>query len=1142
MVWVPLRNLCYTSTAVRDSTESKENVFHTPCNSGKHKLLTDKTKFREHSQKDLTMFGNISKGLWLTLIAIVFAFFGSSVAIGQGTSATLNGSVLDSTGALIPGVRLTIQNTGTGLKETVNTNDNGLYSIQPLPPGSYSLTAEKIGFQKQVQAGITLTVGQAATVNITLQTGASDQTITVTSGAELINTTTADISQVVNENEVKELPLNGRDPSSLVLLSPGVTNVLNSSAGTLQASNALPDETGASANGGRQGSTFYLLDGVPNMDHYLLLAAPSPNADATQEFRITTNNFDAKYGFSPGAVVNIQTKSGTNTLHGGIFEFLRNNDLNAANFFTHLVDPLKRNQFGGFIGGPILKNHLFFFANYQATRAVTSSATNTTFTPTQAMLNGDFSAVPVTLGTPFGTVDGKPNQINPALFSPGAVNLAKVLPLGQIAATGQTNYIGAPANYTYDEGTGRLDYDISNAQRLSLRSFIQFYKQPGFSVNGNILATSQNNIGKLYNEVLTHTWTINPTLVNSISGSWMRLEFVDTATPKDASGNAVCLSKYINVSDPPNICSMEGLSVSNGFNGGYFEPNTSTRTTYAITDLATKILGNHTLEAGVNAYHQYSRETSAYPAIPIVSFNGGYTGFGLADYLLGDVASYYQGAGEVEQVTGWELGLFAQDQFRLRSNLTITAGLRWEPTLAPSLPSGRGVEFVPGQQSTRYPNAPTGLLFPGDADANSGLIPSDYKVFEPRVGVVWQPKSLPHTSVRAAFGTFTTPIQYSSFNHSADVSPFSPTFTLNGSPSSPIPFDNPWANFTSTGGKSPFPPFAKSSVSPPSTSTFTSPTSVGAAFVPDFKLGVTQSWNLSVDQSLTSDLALHIGYVGSESYHQQTPIDQNPGIYAAGGARATYPAFGNVLVSSIGGTASYQALQVGVEKRFSHSFQVQSNFTWQHAIDTASAGSFAFVGGIGDPFDLHHERGNSALDVRLISVTNFVYVMPTLEHRNGFARTLLGSWEASGIWTFQGGLPFSIQGGNGDNNSLALQYGDRADVTGQPFGVHQGGRSNWLNHYVSASAFKTNAAGTFGNSARNLIFGPGINTADLGIDKNFHLRERYVAQFRWEMFNAFNHANFGTPNTDPTSANFGQITSIGPIAPRVMQGAIKLSF
>src|SRR5882757_9598212 len=461
------------------------------------------------------------KTIRMCLILIGLTAGYATCLLAQVSNATLSGVVQDPTGAAIPGVQITLQNVNTGLSQVVTSNESGLYASRTLQPGLYKLTAEKDGFQKIAQDGITLTVGQVASINLSLRPGNVSETITITADADLINSTTAQISQVINEHSVKELPLNGRDPASLVLLTTGVSNVLHAAgnAGIASFGNeSLPNETGASAGGGRQGSTYYMLDGSPNMDTYMLLAAPFPNADATQEFRVVSNNFDAQYGFSPGAVVSIATKSGTNAFHGGVFEFIRNNAFNASNYFTHIVDPLKRNQFGGYLGGPIMKDKLFFFGNYQATRESTQAATNVDFTPTQAMLNGDFSAVPLILGGPFTTIAGKPNQVDPALFSPGAVRLTTTgLPLGQVPASGQVNVTGAPYKDSYNEGTGRLDYSISANQRLSLRSFNQYYDHPSNAINGNLLTVSNGQSGEYFNEAINHQWTITPSTVNVIS-------------------------------------------------------------------------------------------------------------------------------------------------------------------------------------------------------------------------------------------------------------------------------------------------------------------------------------------------------------------------------------------------------------------------------------------------------------------------------------------------------------------------------------------------------------------------------------------------------------------------------------------------
>jgi Carboxypeptidase regulatory-like domain len=1073
------------------------------------------------------------KKIWIVVVFLLLP----SMAMAQGNSATIGGQIVDASGAAISGAKVTLKNLNTGLVQATASNDEGIYSVPLLPPGSYSVRVEREGFRTGVQTGILLTVGQVATVNVSLQPGQVSETVTVDSDAELINTVSADISSVINQKSVQELPLNGRDPSSLVLLTTGVTNILNTNAAFQQSSNSFPNESGASSGGGRQGSTFYLLDGASNMDNYLLLAAPFPNADATQEFRVISNNFDVQYGFSPGAVVSIQTRSGSNEFHGGVFEFLRNNDLNAANYFSHQVDSLKRNQFGGYAGGPILKDKLFLFANYQGTRARTTPTANATYTPTQAMLNGDFSAVPIALKAPFKTINGKPNQIDPALFSPAAYSIATTaLPLGQDPATGLVNYVSPPTNYNYDEGTSRLDFTPSSKQRLYLRSFINYYQQLGAAVNGNLLALSAGSPGEYYNEVLGDNWIISPNTVNNLILSYSQMSISSEQESLDKNGQPVCMSRYINVSEIAGHCYFEGFSVTNGFSSNWDEPVAERRNMWGLSDSILMTRGKHSITVGVDVRKQFAQENTDYPATPIINFNGSFTGFGLADYLLGYVYTYNQGAGEIASVKGWQLGLYAEDQYRVRPNFTVTAGIRWDPNIPPASTGGRGAAFRPGQQSTLFPNAPLGVIFPGDKGLDSALMPTTWNYWEPRIGISWQPSFLKNTSVRAGFGLFTGPLPYSYYNHMADVAPFSPTFLLTATGPGNIPFDNPWLNY----GPNPFPPFAALNYKPPTTSTFQLPMTIPANFASDFRLGMTQSWSFSIEQQLMQNLAIHMAYVGSGSYHQTLDVDQNPGIRNV----RLNSGFGQVLTNTSWGTSQYHSLQVGIDKRLSHGFQIQSNFTWSKVIDVASTGNISQGNSwVPNPFNIQFNRGISDLNVPLISITNFVYTSPALRGRNALVRGLLGSWEVSAIYTLQSGKPFSIAGGDGNNNSGSLQNGDRADVVpGVSPQVHQGSKQHWVAHYINPGAFQANASGTFGNSGRNIFRAPGINTADSALVKNWQAGERYGIQFRWEMFNTFNHTSFNTPNNDPTASNFGQITKIGPIAPRVMQAGLKLTF
>ncbi len=376
-----------------------------------------------------------------TMTALLLAMLCGHSGFAQSTtSARLSGSLTDTSGAVVSNAKVTATDMETGLTTTVASDGIGNYAFNSLPVGHYKIQVSFDGFESVTDTGLQLTVGDSATLNLKLKAGGSQETVMVQGGTELINSTTPELSQVVGEETIKDLPLNGRDPGTLVLLSAGVTNELNSNASTLQTTNSFPNESGASAGGQRQGSTWYLLDGVSHMDTYLLLALPFPNPDATQEFRVITNNFDARNGFAPSAIVSIETKSGSTEFHGGAFEFFRNNLFNAADYFsgpawgsTKAVDPLHRNQFGADLGGhlPYFRNKLFFFTNYQGTRQSSQAETNVTFTPTQAERQGDFTALlngpnPIVLPPPFVG-----NKVNPALFSPGAVKMLADIPVGR---------------------------------------------------------------------------------------------------------------------------------------------------------------------------------------------------------------------------------------------------------------------------------------------------------------------------------------------------------------------------------------------------------------------------------------------------------------------------------------------------------------------------------------------------------------------------------------------------------------------------------------------------------------------------------------------------------------------------------------
>jgi Carboxypeptidase regulatory-like domain len=1101
--------------------------------------------------------------LKLTLLLVAL----SSMAAAQVTSAKLSGTLVDATGAAIAGATVTAANNGTNLVQTTTTSGAGAYSFNSLPPGQYTLTTALAGFAPHIEKDVVLTVGQSATLNISLTAGGASDTVTVTGGAELINTTTAEISTVIDEAQIKEIPINNRDPSALVYLSAGVTNEINSQAASTQTQQSFNSQTGASAGGGRQGSTWYLLDGVPNMDTTTLLAAPFPNSDATQEFRVITNNFDARYGFAPNAVVSILTKSGTNSIHGGVFEFIRNYEVNAKQYFSHQTDGLRRNIFGGYIGAPIIKDKLFVFANFQGNRQNSTATQNSADTPTAAMLAGDFSALvdakgnpivlhgPVGQPNPFTTVNGKINQVNPALFSKGALALEQSIPVGQQPSTGQLYFANPAVHQNYTEGTGRLDYIISGNQTAFVRFFADELNIPGGNTPGNILTGVSGQNGVYLNVAANHTWTISPTLLNSITAAYMSYDLNSGTIIADKSGNPVCLSQYIAVSDPPGACYLN-LSVydgngyysgaSEGFNAFNSPPYTTVRRDWVLNDTVTKVLGKHTLAAGVDLLHRHYYEFNGYSVSPSIGFDGHYSGFILADWLLGYGTGINQSTAEVGATNGWMLGLYLQDQYKLRPNLTVNAGLRWDPNIVPKIEGNRGAAFIPGAQSTRFPNAPQNLVFAGEDGIPSGLVNTTYGYFQPRIGIAWQVK--PKMSVRAGIGLFTTPLEDAFYNRVFDSQPFNPGYGSQPSANTPFSFDNPWASDAYTNFKNPFPPFPSANYSPGASTTFNTPVGLSAVFQPNYKLGVTQSWNLSIDRQFGDAYALHLTYVGLQSYHQATTVDLNPGHYFGPGdprnqSRTTYTNFTNVLQVQDGGTASYHAAQLGFERRMKKGLQFQSNFTWSKAMDVGGSGDPTFESSVSDPYDIHHDHGPSSLNYPFLWVSNFIYQAPSLKGSNALLRNALGGWEVSGIYNSLSGAPFTINGGNGNNNSAFDEGQDRADVVqGVPLNVRQGGKSHWLNQYLNPAAFTQNAPGTPGNSQKYSIQGPFVEDLDAAVMKNFSYRERYKLQLRFEAYNALNHASFGAPNNNAGDPAFGQITSGGPFAPRQLQAAAKITF
>ncbi len=1095
--------------------------------------------------------------------------------------ATINGTVTDQTGAVVAGANVTITSTDTGAKRETETGSGGDYGEPYLPPGHYSVTVSHAGFKTTTQPGITLTTGQVAGVNITLSVGQAQESVTVSTSQEQLETESAALGEVVNNTSIEELPVDTRDPAAFANLAPGGVNGTERTSSITISGNGsgMPGEAGTSIDASRMGGVYYQLDGIYNMDNYLSSGNPFPNTDATQEFRVLTNNFSAEYGGGSTAVVSVVTKSGTNDWHGDAFEFARNEFFNAPDWFSKAKDPYVRNIFGGSQGGPIQRDKHFIFGNIQIKKDSLQNNGSGSYFPTEAMINnGDFSAaVPPPYGsgcpnastTPGGgsqlhNYNGTPFPCNvipnwsSSMVDTVAQNVLTHVPLGA-SATGLTYASGTPTKSTTTEFTIKYDWNLGSKDHVMGRMFYDNYNQPPIANDANWTACSNSWPARNQNYAANWTHTFGPTLLNSFSFGYDRL---NSATLSCIDQSWQQLGAAFTTPDPNAT-----ILVSWGSTGfSWADQNvTQKRHDFDIADQVSWSKGKNLVVAGVNVMTEYSLEQASWLADPLVNFNGAVTGAFFSDFLLGDVGNFDQGGGEYNVYNSPEFVGFGEDTIKLKPNLTLDLGVRWEPwkALAPT-PAGREADWYPGHQSTVYPNAPEGLVYPGDAGVPCCGYSNELDRVSPRIGLTWQPKFLPNTSIRAAGGRFTIPYYTTYYNHvGGTVSPFSPTYdlTTQSIPGVRIPVENPWSVFAGTGYTTPFPTPAsfpyKTGALPSKNAAFDLPLSIGAIFSQNFKLGWSQNWNLSIQHQFGGNLVVTAAYLGSEAYDIAQGADVNPGIYTTNlatcqqyfgpnatapcGPRTTYTNFQSVNVYEPWGTASYEGLQLSAEKRMSHGFQFSTNWAWSKSLDLQSQSDLSSGPLLRDVFDPGIDRGISSLNVPYVWNSMGVWDLPAFRGHGALAEGALGNWELSSIFTMQAGVPFSVSGG-GNCNSYDQDCNDQADeVPGVPLKVHQGSESQWLNQYFNTAAFVQNAKGTRGNSARNVMRGPAHDDLDVGFLKNFPFdKEQYRFQFRWEMYNATNTPWFGTPDSSPTDGNYGKIT--GPqvaFAGRVMQFALK---
>lgn len=1042
-------------------------------------------------------------------------------------TGTIAGTIQDPSGAAVANARLTATVIATGLTRETTSASSGAFLFPLLPAGKYSISAEAAGFERYEQRGIEVKTDQNATISFTLKIGSSTQSVTVEANAQMIETRSGALSQVITQQRIVDLPLNGRNAAALILLTPGTQDLRAGNAGnaagdTVQTVSS-PNAMSISTNGARADTVNYNLDGGSNQDHYTNVNNPFPNPDAVEEFSVQTNSYSAEFGRGAGAVVNVVTKSGANQFHGSAFDFLRNGDLNARNFFAAAPDQLKRNQFGGSVGGPIVKDKLFFFGTYQGTQSRNVSGGNVTTVPTAAQRAGDFSALSRQLVNPVTGASYPGNQIPSSQFTPASVKILGLLP--QTASPSGIVHYDLPVNEHENQFMTRIDYNL-NKQRIYGRYFYNKYTKDPVVGSSNIVA-SKGGVGLFDQGVsLSDTYTFGPTLLNSAIFSYNRNNgSVLSGAPFAFNSLGVNIAS----STPPEL----QLAVTGFFTIASGHPADSNRSNFHFTDSVHWVHGPHDIAIGGDFMRMQVSLVNTYRQNGGYTFSGaGNSGNPLADFLIGDVNHFIQGGGEYFVRTGNLGSLFVQDTYRVSRSLVLNLGLRWDPFIPYTDDGGRNECFVPGQKSTRFPNAPTGYLYAGDSSCPAGGFKSSWMQLGPRVGFAYNPGSNSRTTIRGGWGLFYQPPFVEAFNNMSDSAPFSPQYSLFR-----VPFMNPYA-----GATNPFPGQYGPKI-PASSVPFDLPLSLAVSYEQNWTPSQVMNWNLTVEHQLSKDILFKIGYVASLGRHLAYNTDVNaplPSPTAAADnedARRPFQQFGQITQDTAGGNSSYNALQASVEKRFSKGVTVSANYTWGKSIDEVSYQTDLCGINIVNPYNLKAYRGVSDYNVPQRFVLNYLWQLPS--PKQGVAKALLGGWETSAILSLQSGFPLNITSGGDYSYSLPEVSNDQAQTISAPQYI-SGTRNNRITQWFTTNAFTTPQSNTFGNAGRNILIGPGTFNIDFSVHKDFLFSEHFRLQYRAEFFNLLNHTLLNNPDTTVIDSTFGQITTARD--PRITQMALKLIF
>jgi hypothetical protein len=1074
--------------------------------------------------------------------------FGNLVFAQTRDTGAIFGTLADAQGAFVPGAQIRIENAATSQARTALTNESGAFLFSLLPPGSYSISVAQTGFRRYERRGIQLQANENVAVHVVLEVGDVQSTITVEGSASQVETRLATVKDTVDQRRVVELPLNGRNAADLALLSTGVTSGIGNNTGETNFADPYRPrgQKQLTVNGSRNNNLRYTLDGGEHMDNLRNFNLPFPFPEALQEFSVQTSNMTVEHGSSSGGAVNVVTKSGTNDLHGNAFWFLRNTAINATNFFSRQQDLLKRNQFGFTLGGPIIKNKLFAFGGFQRLLIRTVAGDTRTQTFTAAERRGDFSTNRIIIHDPLTGQPFPGNMIPSNRFSPAAQKFFQVSPLP--GADGFASYATARAE-NEDQFVSRIDYNISSSHNVLFRYFHADQEDPFISPPDNIHALRPINFIPSTNATLGHTWVPNATTIvrTQLTGTHLRTRaFSDSPFSYRDFG--------VNVYAPSN-----DISVSFQSSGASFSAPRRTffqRAAEEVTHDWSRSTGNHTFTWGTQlAWKQYNNDT-IFRTSGFFLFDGHATGsgnlfgFDRADFILGQFATFTQNNGEKENRRQVLRNFYFGDTWRIRPRFTLSWGVRFEPFSFFTDTKDRVALFdignySKGMGSRVYTNAPAGMLFAGDPSPDGGTIgrsgsESDLMNLAPRIGIAWDPFGDGKSSIRAGYSLFYDFPSLQAFNDAANVAPFSYAVQFNEGL-----LDDPYrgrenlnrypvADFRSD---TPFPvPYSASVLDK------------------KYITASTQNFSITLEREVVRDTRLRVGYVGTKGTNLKADYDQNAPIYnpsltlaqnrAIIDARRPIRGYQTISRFFHGLNSTYHALQVSLDKRYSHGVTVLTSYTWSKTLDYYSVNGYS-GGRISNPFNFFFARSVADQHRPHRLVTSFVWDLPAMSavQRSRPAKAILGDWKLSGIATFQSGRPFTI---GATNDPVAGAGTARADLLGSGNPVLDTGRSKGqkLDAYFDRLRFQNPAPNTYGTLGRNALSGPGYANIDASLSKAFRLPflgEAGQGQFRFEGFNILNATHLSLPTTGLTNVNFGRILFTDGDA-RILQGSLKLGF